>query len=932
MKKMNQFPKATSANCVLLFAVCLTTLALCTAKHEEDSFVAQWAPVRNKRMNHHEKHENVIISHENELPKSLWSNLISPNEAQHDEKFKSATHGERIISNIQATTTGSAPLGDAPSIPPSRRRIKRMAEMNSAMPHSSRHSLHRRDVRRTETSQNLCSTEWCKCTGNEIRDVKCNLPSQPITFDKQYSIPKDARSLIVDLNTNTRLTVHRGFFQDNRINRISFRGPEKNSKAHVEFLSNALEGNRAPNPEIEIINCDTVVFKKGTFHGEINLNVAKCQNVIVSDGSLSQASFTATFDGIRDLRMNTNALNGGANSRIHIANSFIERFEKIGNTMKEIRITNSTIREIAANAFNFNELHSIVLEKSVIDKIETLAFTNGHSQSLQIIGCNITKIANQAFFGVAFDAMTFEGNTVKTIEENGISAASVNASISYNRIEKTGNNWLTITQFTNFDVNNNSFWEFRKLGTERSSKMERCSFFRNTIAHAMSNSMELPESCVIKDVFFNTTCTCNPQWLKNLMKNYIELEKNSFCSTDDSIRYCFNSSLIRASTYRREVCDDSPTLDCIKNQKEPKLEGNFIRPNDGDKNNGQVSILYYIAGGVTCIIVLIILIGILIVYCRKKGKRHDRAELITPTPEHSHHSVERAPPKSTRIFTPEDRLIINQTLERMKAKHPPEKYDHVFNYTQKLMNGSLTESEKVLTIGEVVQTLRECENSGEDFVAFTDILYKHLAPKDNNQNDPVYAEPNLAVSSDGEDRNTQLDLNHIYAEPHSVQQPLLNNEYAFPVDRNTETGLYTEPVVSPREPQRKLISPYAIGGTTVPHETGRTTPPNLPDVLSQSTAPSSSEPPLLPSGNVQRIANSFANNPNFHITRSPLTNRKIPKYTIPASKGGQMKSNSAERKHSGPSGLHKKDSASSDHSGGSDITVKMDDVIDYADA
>uniref|UniRef100_A0A1L8D9W1 Uncharacterized protein n=2 Tax=Nyssomyia neivai TaxID=330878 RepID=A0A1L8D9W1_9DIPT len=891
MKTMYQFPNVTT-----LLVVALCAISFCTAKRKD---AAQWAPFRNNPVNHH---ENVIISYDH--PK--LTNFV------HDVYPKSTTHG----------ATGSTPLGDTQHI------IKRTSAANSAMPHSSR--LHRRDIRHTTMQRNLCNTDWCKCLGEKILDVECNLPGQAITFGEQFFIPREARSFVVHLGATTRLTVRHGLFQENRINRILFLGPESDSRVHVEFLPNALEGNKAPNPAIEIINCDTVAFKNGTFHGDINLNVTNCRNVIVYEGALGQTNFSGIFDTIGDLRMKPNALNGGTYSLIYIVNSYIERLEKIGNTMREIKIANSTIKEIATKAFGFSELGSIVLERTAIATIEPKAFPEGlFCKTLRIVGCNITTIATQAIVGVGFETMTFEENTVRNIEKNGISAVSVNASVSYNRIEKSAHNWLSIQDFSNLDVNNNSFGEFGAMGLTHSTKSRRCTFFRNAITHAEKYSMELPRDCTMKDVYFYNTCTCNLQWLKDLVrKDVAQLEEISYCSTDAAIKLCFNSSLIRTTTYRREVCSDSPTLDCMKNQKEPQYEGNFIRPEDIGNRNGRVGILYYIAGGVACIIILIVLIGVLIVCLRKKSKRHDRAELITPTPEHSHHSVDRVP-KSMRIFTPEDRMIINQTLERMKAKHPPEKYDQVYNNTQKLLNGSLTESEKVLTIGEVVRTLSECENSGEDFVAFTDILYKHLAPKDTNQNDPVYAEPNLIATND--DR-TQLDLNHIYAEPHSVQQPLLNNEYAFPVDRNTETGLYTEPVVSSREPQRKLISPYAIGGTTVPHEAGRSTPPNLPDVLSQSTAPSSSEPPLLPQGNVQRIANAFANNPNFHITRSPRSNRTIPKYTIPASKGQQSANGSTGRNHSGPSGLHKKDSGSSDHSGGSDITVKMDDVIDYADA
>lgn len=65
-----------------------------------------------------------------------------------------------------------------------------------------------------------------------------------------------------------------------------------------------------------------------------------------------------------------------------------------------------------------------------------------------------------------------------------------------------------------------------------------------------------------------------------------------------------------------------------------------------------------------------------------------------------------------------------------------------------------------------------------------------------------------------------------------------------------------------------------------------------------------------------------------HLTRSPTTHRKIPKYTIPSSKFKKTKTDqlSDQNQSSEESNSH------SDHSGGSDITYKVDEVIEYADA
>lgn len=114
---------------------------------------------------------------------------------------------------------------------------------------------------------------------------------------------------------------------------------------------------------------------------------------------------------------------------------------------------------------------------------------------------------------------------------------------------------------------------------------------------------------------------------------------------------------------------------------------------------------------------------------------------------------------------------------------------------------------------------------------------------------------------------------------------------------------------------RHIISPYAIA-TNIDAAANSSfynqpsTSKNLPDVLNLPNSP------LRQKGQLT------------HLTRSPTTNRKIPKYTIPSSKLKKSKIDqiSDRNESSEESNSH------SDHSGGSDITYRVDEVIEYADA
>lgn len=305
----------------------------------------------------------------------------------------------------------------------------------------------------------------------------------------------------------------------------------------------------------------------------------------------------------------------------------------------------------------------------------------------------------------------------------------------------------------------------------------------------------------MKDVFIDSVCKCSQfsDWLKELSS--VDLRSVTYCQVDVALRSCLNSSLVNVLKFENDVCNESTkTLDCDRKKVTTKIEGSFIHPNDINERKIDVKLISIIGG--CSLLFIFILIGICILVKKIYRARPITIPLSDMTVPNNLGSM-----KQSKSFSNDDRDIINQTMEIIKEKQCAERYDQIYNNTKKLLGGNLTELDKVTTIGEIVRNLEECENTGSDFVAFTDILYKHLAPKDNNQNDPIYSEPNLHNRRNDDDEeveeeeenafsrdNHQMGLDHIYAEPNSVQQPLLTNEYALPIDRSDQTNLYTEPV------------------------------------------------------------------------------------------------------------------------------------------
>lgn len=305
-----------------------------------------------------------------------------------------------------------------------------------------------------------------------------------------------------------------------------------------------------------------------------------------------------------------------------------------------------------------------------------------------------------------------------------------------------------------------------------------------------------------------------------------DLRAEIFCRIDETLAHCFNATLYNVGAYVSQICDDkTERIDCIKNPPNTKPNGFFV---DLNLFKHKEKMLYiYLTVGALLIIVGIILFICLVKHCARRHRKHiDDGPLsdimLTESIQPNGVSSMLKPMTMNRrdaSFSHSDLVIIQQTLQMMKQKYPPEIYDQVHNNTTKLVGGNLTESDKVLTIGEIIRNLVECENAGTDFVAFTDILYNHLDSTDNTVRhavvavppplpiDPIYFEPNIRNDADAErfhpNENgyalpgpTSVPTGeHIYAEPIHLQQPLLRNEYTVPIDRSDSvSNLYTEPI------------------------------------------------------------------------------------------------------------------------------------------
>lgn len=407
-------------------------------------------------------------------------------------------------------------------------------------------------------------------------------------------------------------------------------------------------------------------------------------------------------------------------------------------------------------------------------------------------------------------------------------------SIASNVMNLLEPNWLKSNQWHQVNILNNTFGSFKSMSLENPTlgvDNFQCSIHHNSFTELQENSFKsISDKCQFTELLFKQNCACNfHTWLGKLFDKAVPLKKlqsESFCTLDsnDTLFRCLKAETVKFDQYHDEICSRKKSKLKCASVKVDKMNVKFIDSKVLSNDFEWMDYIHYICAAAVGVILLSCVCTVIMV--RKKsrnvasdhytqGSMNRQTDLMQLNQSEGPPSYE-ASLRCTKTFSNRDHVIIKRTLETMKQKQPEEKYEMVFNNTKRLLHEQLNEYEKVRIIGDIVQTIGECENCGEDFVAFTDILYKHLAPDANTtvrtttvlrpqpSNDDLYAEP---TSPQNARANSKVNSEHIYAEPTVLTQQqtmiplLLANNYSNPVDNNANSdnnnssNLYSEPVI-----------------------------------------------------------------------------------------------------------------------------------------
>ncbi|XP_055913954.1 uncharacterized protein LOC129947429 isoform X2 [Eupeodes corollae] len=798
--------------------------------------------------------------------------------------------------------------------------------------------LHSRNLIVSPTSdrQDICESS-CKCSkDNNFITINCDFSANkklnPI-FGPNFLIPDIATSLIIKLAPDTSLRMERGLLQNSKINRLLVMGNMIDGE-QIEIGSGAFEGNRGPFPEIEIVNCQSVILRSSAFSGELKFSIRRSNDVIIYGNAFEDTMVKGTFSEINDLRIEEQAFNK-AKARLNIISSNVDNLYRFEASLREIRFFNCTIGTVNSGTFDVISIDSIKFEECKIGVIKSRAVTEKlYSKHLAITGAEIGTIESEAISGSGISELILSKNKVDNIQRNAIYVTAISATIYKNNIKYVGSEWLQVREWSNITIQDNMFGIFGNMTLEKpSSKGVTCKFDGNSLTKPLRGSLKMPHPlCRIREVSIDRLCSCNTSWLEELSDR--DLRSETYCKVDDKLQFCFNTTMFNVLKYINEVCDEQKTtLDCVKNRNLRKINGQFFTQEELEMRDAEIPQLVFIAAGAITLILLALIAMFTAKHCanRKKASMNSK--------RHVHE------------FSINERRIIEQTVEIIKNKYP-HIHKQVSESTKSLLRKDISEEKCVDLVSGIADLLAKCDNTG-DFGAFNDIMLKHLGSMPSATappSDPIYAEPTAPIEDGGygsgsrsdDVEQTHLPPEHIYAEPGSVQQPLLRCEYASPRDRHTDMGdLYSEPITDrdppayattnfsqPSSNATKLPGTKLHTSTTLQRPQLPSTSQNLPDVLGQSSRGTSStlSKPLT---NVQKMAQNLENSPQF--------SGRLPIYTEvnPFRRGGAAIASTSkpppvpisDQSHN----IASSSDSGSDHSGGSDVTVNIDD-IEYADA
>ncbi|XP_052857659.1 uncharacterized protein LOC128265587 isoform X1 [Drosophila gunungcola] len=778
------------------------------------------------------------------------------------------------------------------------------------------------DPAHRENRDDLCTQCFCSHI-KAICDFQQNKTLSSV-FNNKYAVPLNIKYIEVRLTAGTQFVLHENLFQDNQVNYFGVIGVKDNDQ--VEMTSNAFFHNKGGYPSIEISKVSSVFLQDKFLPGaEFKLLVDDVDKLVVFPNAFQMTNLDCTLRRIRHLELMKNAFNpGGATYGINlrVENSTIDQLGIFGVSMSKVSLVGCHIGRIMSNAFDVTSIKELFIDDCDIAVIESQALTNKlHSDKVAILSTVIGTIEGQAISQSGITTMIMSGNTINKICSNGIQIVAVNLFIRNNTMRHLEPNWLSVGQADQVAIEDNSFDNYGRC--ELNIGSSNCSFRNNKLQHPQAGSLNF--TCRVHQVRVGRECTCDKSWLSALTDH--DLESEVMCQVAERHGGCFNATSTDLRRFVNEACGGNATMrECIAGQWHAKSASDQL----SGTSKYHITWIACLIAGVTLAIVLVV--GVVFRCWHSSGGGRNSNDIC---------------------------LIAEDIREQLQQRASVLKVgDGTRNSIMKLINGQFS---KEVCHTRIMSFLGDLKHKSPEIEAllFQHIAQCHMNPPTGDGYGPG-AGPTSPSAPSPNPSEGGFDEEPVYQEP-DQQRPLICGEYSSPPHHLVENP-YSEPFnatnandmpppyqyATPMRiltPPQQLQQPSTMANYATPvwRSTPSATPTSRPPSGSQGQQGSATAPRA-----VKDLRQALQNSPQFHPNqltsarnqRQILQNLPVQPPPYSHSHGhGQRSQVRGQRRRSfecldGAASLAAMEhmDSGSDHSGGSDVTVQIADVIDYADA
>ncbi|XP_017050693.1 uncharacterized protein LOC108094586 [Drosophila ficusphila] len=776
-----------------------------------------------------------------------------------------------------------------------------------------------------EDREDLCS--HCFCSQSKATcDFKQNKTLSTV-FNDKYTVPLNIKNIEVRLMAGTKFVMQENFFsKGNQVNNFGVIGV--NSNDQVEITSNAFLHNKGGLPSIDIRNMSTVFLREKFLTGaDYKLLVEDVDQLTVFPNAFQMNKLVCSLKRIKNLDLMKNAFNPeGATYRINlrVEDSTFKELNSFGVSMGKVMFLRCSIQYITSHTFDVTSIRELVIEDCKILVIESQALTNKlHSDSVAIRDTVIGTIEGQAISQSGITTMTLDGNKIATIRSNGIQIAAVDLCIRNNSIGRVEPNWLSVSQADHVEIENNSFEDYGQC--ELNIGSANCSFRNNYLHNPLAGSLNF--TCRVHQVRVGRECSCQKSWLTSLTDH--DLESEVMCRVAEDHRGCLNATSTDVRRFVNEACGTNATRHCIAGQWVTRLASDQL---SGTGKYPITEIALMIAVGT---VGLVIIFGLLVKCLRSGGtagakSQTDKCQMSDEMRDQLRSlAMELAEGDATRKGvlklingSPSQRECYNKTLCVLgNMQHKSSRIEALLLQHISQCNGS-------------TRPVGEMYGGGPNPVPLPSAPSPSPSSHGGNEEEPIYQEPDQQLLICGEYSSPAHTEEYTYSEPINA----MNANDMPPAYQYATPMRILSPTQQQQQQQRQQTQQASVANYATP--VWRSTPSATPT----SRPPSGSQGSTTAPRAVKDLRQALQNSPQFHPDQltSARNQRQVlqvqppPYATQGHNRSAQVK---GQRRRSfecldGAASLAAMEhmDSGSDHSGGSDVTVQIADVIDYADA